>query len=119
MKKVKVVMVKNREIFATEIEDDYRVIQQEIGCDYFEVVQREISGDVYDIYCDDEGLFKANLTPAVITISRETRKPVEQIVGNIIIARHTDDGDMQDLSQADIGHILFNAKRNGIIVSLV
>lgn len=80
--------------------DHWKQIVQELGCEYLTVTQGMIGGEVYDIYCDDEGLFVDSPIPSALD-----REMQPALVGNLIFARHTQGGDTAPLSDEDIENI--------------
>lgn len=84
------------------LEDYYK----SIGCRTIDIANRSIAGKRYDIICDDEGLFVED--PKISAIDG-LGQPM--LVGNLIIAGEADaDGNLTDLSDADIEHIQANIK---------
>lgn len=83
-----------------DFEDFYKLI----GCRVVEIVERVIAGSPYSIICDEEGLYVENPR-----ISALDGKGQPMLVGNLIITRIVnDEGDMRDLTDADIQHIKKN-----------
>lgn len=81
----------------TGLEDYYKLIR----CRTIDITNRMIAGKRFDIICDDEGLFTEN--PKISAIN-DNGEP--QLVGNLIITGEADgDGNLTDLTDADIQHI--------------
>ena len=87
------------------LRDYYRLID----CSTIDIVKRRIAGKHYEIICDDEGLLKEN--PKISAID-DMGQPM--LVGNLIIAGEADEnGNLTDLSDADITHIRENIHSMG------
>lgn len=84
-----------------DIEDNLKVFYKLIGCEYVDITRRKIGDKYYDIICDDEGLYKEN---PIISAVDNTYKPM--FVGNLIISKADDEGELIDLSENDIKQIL-------------
>lgn len=88
-----------------DIEDKLEVFYELIGCRCIDIVHRKIGNKYFDIICDDEGLFKGYaITSAVDTEFRQ------MLVGNLIVSRSDDEGNLIDLSDEDIKQILRHTK---------
>ena len=101
MAKVLVLDVNNQKIYeaeCVELEDFYKHLDS--GC--FDIVNREIGGVRYDIFCDDVGLFRED--PIVSAVDRDTYAP--RLVGNLVFANHDDQGETTSLSNDDVIRIL-------------
>lgn len=82
---------------------DFHDIQLRLGVDIFDIVSRQIGNDkaaIYDIYVDDCGLLKGN--PIV---SAFDSKGVPHLVGNLLVARHNDDGEQIPLTDEDLNYL--------------
>ena len=84
-----------------DIDDDLKVFYELIGCQYVDMVRRKIGDKYYDVICDDEGAFKEN---PIISAVDTTYKPM--FVGNLIISKANDEGELIDLSEKDVKQIL-------------
>lgn len=105
MKKIKGVLVSNGEAKEHELEyNSYKDFYPLLNCDTFDVQSRKFNGEWLDIYCDDEGLFKANNKPSILTFSNG--ELVEQIVGNAFIVAHNDDGDTISLTDEQVQKVM-------------
>lgn len=85
-------------VYITSLDDIYRAI----NAPCFDIVTRQIGtkkDKIYDIYCDDMGLFKPDNYLSAYGNDECL------IVGDIIIAKHDANGEMTDLSNADIDYI--------------
>lgn len=49
---------KTGKISVTDVDDDFRALQQVIDADFFDIARRKIGDKTYAIVCDDEGLLK-------------------------------------------------------------
>lgn len=97
MKKIRGVLVNNGEAKEYELEyNNYKDFYPLLDCSTFTVATRNFNGEWLDIYCDDEGLFKANNKPSILTFSNG--ELVEQIVGNAFIVAHDDEGNTISLT---------------------
>lgn len=85
-------------VYIQTLDDIYEAI--DARC--FDIAPRQIGTNpdmVFDIYCDDEGLFNPNNHLAAYGNNDCL------IVGDILIAKHDAQGEMVDLTQADIDYI--------------
>lgn len=85
--------------------NSYKDFYPLLECDTFDVQTRCFNGKWLDIYCDDEGLFKEKNNPSIITMD-SNGKVVEQIVGNVFIVNHNDEGDTISLTAEEIKAVL-------------
>lgn len=105
MEKIKGVLVSNGEAKEYELEyNNYKDFYPLLNCDTFDVQTRNFNGEWLDIYCDDEGLFKANNKPSILTFSNG--ELVEQIVGNAFIVAHNDEGDTISLTDEQVQKVM-------------
>lgn len=105
MKKIKGVLVSNGIAKEYELEyNNYKDFYPLLNCDTFDVQSRKFNGEWLDIYCDDEGLFKANNKPSILTFSNG--ELVEQIVGNAFIVAHNDEGDTISLTDEQVQKVM-------------
>lgn len=56
---------KTGKISVTDVNDDFRALQQVIDADFFEIARRKIGDKTYAIVCDDEGLLKDRRITAI------------------------------------------------------
>lgn len=88
---------KSEVVNANGLQDYYRLI----GCTTIDIVNRGIKGKRYDIICDDEGTFLED--PRISAID-DMGQPL--LVGNLIVCGEADEeGNLTDLTEADIKHI--------------
>ena len=105
MKKIKGVLVSNGVAKEYELEyNNYKDFYPLLNCDTFDVQSRKFNGEWLDIYCDDEGLFKTNNKPSILTFSNG--ELVEQIVGNAFIVAHNDEGDTISLTDEQVQKVM-------------
>lgn len=105
MKKIKGVLVSNGEVKEYELEyNNYKDFYPLLDCSTFTVATRSFNDEWLDIYCDDEGLFKANNKPSILTFSNG--ELVEQIVGNAFIVAHDDEGDTISLTDEQVQKVM-------------
>lgn len=85
-----------REANCTELDDFYRELQAEP----LDVVHYPVGNKRYDVFVDDEGLFRdVKIVSAINLFGR----PI--LVGNLIFANHNEAGEPTDLSDFDIDNI--------------
>ena len=96
--------VKNREVKTVEANglDDYYKI---IGCRTIDIISRSIGDVRVEIVLDDEGALVKNPKVSAIDIDG-----TPMLYGNLLIAsgRVTDDGDLTELTEAEIDEIKDN-----------
>lgn len=72
-----------------------------LGCNYIDIVQRNIDGRVFDIVCDDEGLLKSH--PVVSAIDSD-HKPM--LVGSLLFFHsNSRTGNLTGISADDCDHL--------------
>ena len=76
-----------------ELDDYYRHLK----CDCFDVATRKIGDRYFDMFVDDEGLFK---DPAIPSVFDSDMNPM--LVGNVVFANHDEYGETTSLSDDDI-----------------
>ena len=86
---------------ANTLTDYYKLI----GCRCIDIIHRRIGDVRVEIVIDDEGLFVENPKPSAISVDGT---PV--LFGNLLIAsgRVTEDGDLTELTEAEIDEIMGN-----------
>lgn len=92
----------------TLVYNDYKDYYPLLNCDTFDIQRRTFSnGKEYDIFLDDEGLFKEEKIPAIITTSARTpNKIVEVIYGNVFITQANEDGETISIPDNEIEELL-------------
>lgn len=88
-----------------DIEDKLDVFYELIGCRCIDIVRRKIGNKYFDVICDDEGALKDD--PVVSAVDTQFH---HMLVGNLIISRADDEGNLIDLSEEDIKQILQHTK---------
>ena len=86
------------------IEESLEKIYSMLECTCIDIQTRKIGSKYFDIYLDDEGLWKENRIISIYTTSKD--KIVETIVGNVFICNHDGEGGMKSLTQEEIDMIL-------------
>lgn len=71
-----------------------------IGCECIDIVTRDIGGKIFDIVCDDDGLFRDDATITAVDSSYHA-----MLVGNLIICHHDAEGHLTGLDEDDVRHI--------------
>lgn len=91
---------------AKEIESNLDTYYSEIGCDCIEIPERCIGGKLFNIICDEEGLFKDNPIPSAFG-----KGYPEAIFGNLIVCGLTDDnGELTGITDDDVQLIRDNIR---------
>lgn len=100
--KVKVLIIKPNDVYTKVLNDDYRDFKKEINISSpITCIQRKIGGKYFDIWCDDEGLFKVD-DNGTIQATGFCRNVQEILAGNIMIANNDGEGNVLSLSDEDI-----------------
>ena len=124
--------VNNNVIHATRVEYDTKdknyldAYYKVLNCDTFDIARRRIGNNYYDIYCDDEGLFKENNKPSAITF--DGARVVEVLVGNLFICKADKNGETIGLTDKEMDEIFeyvhclkfggLNENRNVLLLGL-
>ena len=104
--KVVYLNVENQELpRAIDVNDELEVFYELIGCRCVDIVQRKIGHKYFDVICDDEGALKDD--PVVSAVDTQFR---HMLVGNLIVSKSDDEGNLIDLSEEDIKQILRHTK---------
>ena len=109
MKKIKGILITPNQketkprVYELEV-NSYKDYYPLLKCDTFDIQTRNFNGKYLDIYCDDEGLFKENNQVAIVTM--DGKRIIEQIVGNVFITNHNEDGDTISLTEDEIASVL-------------
>ena len=97
---IRVLVIKPNGVEVKEVKNDYRAFKEVIEITSpIDCITRTIGDVEYDIWCDDEGLFKDDLE--VVAISKNSG---EVIVGNVMVA-NSKDGEATSLTDEDIERI--------------
>ena len=88
--------------------NSYKDFYPLLNCDTFDIQRRTFSNSKeYDIYLDDEGLYKEKLIPAIVTTSASTpNKIVEVIYGNCFITQTNEEGETISIPDNEIEELL-------------
>lgn len=104
--------VENEKVEAMEIEDELDSFYKILNCSTIDIVVRRIGGrhkKVFDIVCDDEGLFKEPQKISAIDNLGNV-----QLVGNIFITGTVDnEGNLTSLSPSDVAYIKSRVQKMG------
>lgn len=96
--------VVNKKAEVVECANDIHAWYKLLKCDIIEMPERRIGGKYYTIICDEEGLLKSN--PVVSGISSDYNV---MLVGNLLVVNSDyENGDVTDLTNEDVEHILNN-----------
>lgn len=83
------------------VDNHYKEFQKVIGADTFDIITRKFGDKYFDIYVDDEGLFKDVKVQTIVTKTDDGRV-VEQVYGPIFIVKHDGEGNAISLSDDEI-----------------
>lgn len=92
--------------------NNYQDFYTLLECDTFDIQNRNFNGINADIYCDDEGLFRDNNQPSIITM--QGKNVVEVIVGSVFICKHDEEGETISLTDEECEKILATVKTVGL-----
>ena len=94
--------VENEKVQVVEIEGSLQEFYRILNCSCIDITSRRIGRKLFDIVCDDEGLFK---DPQKISAINNLGQP--QLVGNLFIVAGADiDGNLVSLTKEDADYIL-------------
>ena len=79
-----------------DIEDSLDAFYEELQCSTIDIVTRRIGRKVFDVMCDDEGLFH---DPQKISAIDNLGRPM--LVGNLMFFHHDDEGNLTGLDARD------------------
>ena len=74
----------------------YRII----GCDLVELVQVEVGGKFYDVYCDEEFLLKEKPTPTLYLNAEQV------LCGNLVFTTCDENGKLGGVTEEDIDKLI-------------
>ena len=94
------ILVKDGTIKEIDLEDKLEAYYETLGCELIDIVSRKIGGVMYDIVCDDEGLY--NEDSPVSMLNEEMQTPM--LVGSLFICR-SDKSELKSLSDDDVHRI--------------
>lgn len=93
------------EYYFVSHDNDLHDIYYMLGCSCIDVQERTIGTRRYDIYLDDEGLFKENQKPSVVTTDKNGTI-IEVIVGRVFICGvDREEGKMKSLTDEEVKEI--------------
>lgn len=78
------------------LEEMYRLI----GCDLVEVVQVEVDGKFYDVYCDEEFLLKEKPIPTLYLNDKQV------LCGNLVFTTCDEEGKLGSVTEEDIDKLI-------------
>lgn len=105
MEQVEVLVITPKSVDLKVLNDDYKEFKKAINITSpIDCVSRKIGDKYYDIWLDDEGLFKENEDGTISGIGINTEYE-EVFAGNIIIANNDGEGNVLSLSEDDIDNI--------------
>lgn len=100
--KVEVLIIKPNDVYTKVLNDDYRDFKKEINISSpIDCIKRKIGGKYFDIWCDDEGLFKVDDKGTIQAVGF-CKNAQEILAGNIMIANNDGEGNVLSLSDEDI-----------------
>lgn len=95
----------NKQAEIIEVEDNYKKWKEVLGIDSpVSIIDREVENETYSFILDDEGLFKSDNLYGCGWCENAH----EILVGSIIVSKFNKEGEMIDLSDADINNIFHN-----------
>ena len=89
-----------------EIEKSLKSYYKILNCDLIDITSRYIGGKLFDIICDDEGLFKEDFIASAVTSYNRIA-----LVGNLFVVKFDGKDDETSLDDEDIEHILNHVKQ--------
>lgn len=92
--------VYDEEVEIIDIEPELDAYYAKLDCSCIDIVERKIGGKVYDVMCDDEGLFRS---PQKISAINDMGEPM--LVGNLMFFNNDGAGNLTGLSEDDLLHI--------------
>lgn len=100
---IKVVVINDSTATFKTVPNDIDAFYKELNCDLFDIATRKIDNRVFDIYCDDEGLFVENARVSAIDKDENI-----MLVGNLMITNHDDEGNTTSLTEEEASYIIAN-----------
>ena len=67
-----------------------------IGCDLVDLVEIEVEGKFYDVYCDDEFLLKDNPVPTLFIDNENV------LCGNLVFTTRDEEGKVAEITNDDV-----------------
>ncbi len=110
---------KRKSATATRIElaDDLRDFYRLIGCGCIDIVTRKVydAKKPFAIILDDEGLLHGDPVTSAVTFHERQNRLVERLVGNLLIVKDGEEGELASLDESEVKAILASHKRRGIL----
>ena len=101
---MKAYLITETEAKTVEIENNLDVYYNLLECRCFDIACRKVGDTYFDIFCDDEGLFKDN--PLVTAVRMTESGSLEQmLVGNLLFTHTDSDGNTVGITDADVNTI--------------
>ena len=88
-----------------EIEKSLNSYYKILNCNLIDITSRYIGGKLFDIICDDEGLFKEDFIASAVTSYNRIA-----LVGNLFVVKFDGNDDETSLDDEEIEHILNHVK---------
>lgn len=82
------------------LDDIYKMLK----CEVIDIVERKVGEKCFDFIVDDNGLLKPDRKVAV-AVRQKKFGVCEELVGNVFICSHNDDGELLSISEQDIEYI--------------
>ena len=93
------ILIKDGMLAEIDLKDDLEVFYKELNCDTIDIVRRKIGNRIYDIVCDEEGLFHDGY---ISMMDVKSQSPM--LVGRLFICRH-DGPELASLTEDDVRHV--------------
>ena len=74
---------------------------ENLECEYIDIQERWIGGNLYDIVCDDEGLLKEEVIPSACDSTGQA-----VFCGNLLICHHDGEGNETGLTEEEVNELL-------------
>jgi len=84
-----------------KLESYYKIL----NCKTIDITSRYIGDKLFDIVCDDEGLYKENFIVSAIT-----RSLGPALVGNLFVVKHDGKGNERSLTKKEVEYVLERVK---------
>lgn len=99
--------------FEDSLDDFYRLI----GCNCVDIVTRKVydAKKPFAIILDDNGLLYGDAITSAVTFHERQNRFVERLVGNLLIVKDGEEGELASLDESEVKAILASHKRRGIL----
>ena len=87
------------------VRNNINAFYEALKCDLIDIVCRDFHGSKLDIICDDEGLLDEEKKKKPAIVGLYEGKPVEIIVGNVLLTNHDEDGETTSLTEKDYANL--------------